>query len=186
MVIKRKIIEINGKKVEVDAFETSLILGNGKEEKALERLLEEDEIESEIIKKLREIDNIAKEYQRKNKDIWFYYKIGKVLQFVDEKQSISRLKIWERIADNLRPDVFFGKPTPPKNSKKYPQIMYLLAKQKYENVNRVTWSHWFEILQYPRIYDNEMILESLLQECEDKNFSSERLRKRVQELNREL
>jgi hypothetical protein len=186
MVLKKKIIVINGRKVEVEAYETNLVLGSGKEDRQLEELLEEDRIESDIKEKLKEIDAVAAEYIKKDKDIWYYYKIGKVLQFVNGRRHRQRGRIWERIANNLRPEVFFGKSTPPKNSKKYPEIMYLLAKQDEKNIPRVTWSHWFEILQYPKIFENPLVLENLLLECEKNNLSSEKLRKRVQELNRTL
>jgi len=188
MVLRRKKIIIDGKEVEVDVFDTKLRPGSGKEEEAIESLYREEEIEEAIHRILGEIDVIAAQYRKKKKDIWFYYKIGEKLQFVDEKGfSEDRNHIWERIAANLRPEIFFGKKTPPETHReRYPEIMYLLAKQKKEDVSRVTWSHWFEILQYPKIYKNKNILEILLQECDDKKLSSEQLRKRVQETNRTL
>ncbi|MBL7083872.1 MAG: hypothetical protein ISS41_09635 [Candidatus Aminicenantes bacterium] len=187
MVVRKKKVKINGKEIEIDAFDTSLIPGSGTEEEAIDRLLEEEKIENEINDILLKIDSVASEYRSKDKDIWFYYKIGQVLQFVDDKGfTKQRNLIWERIADNLRPEVFFGKKTPPKKSKRYPEIMYLLAKQNYQDIPRVSWSHWFEILQYPKIYKNKNILEDLLQECKNKKLSSEQLRKRVQEINRTL
>jgi hypothetical protein len=64
--------------------------------------------------------------------------------------------------------------------------MYLLAKQEKGDVPRITWSHWFEILQYPRVYKNITVLRGLLQKCEAKRLSSGQLRKRVQEENKKL
>jgi len=188
MVLRRKKIIIDGKEVEVDIFDTKLRPGSGKEEEAIDELYREEEIEEVIHMVLREIDSIAEQYKKKEKDIWFYHKIGEKLQFVDEKGfSEDRNHIWVRIAANLRPEIFFGKKTPPETHReRYPEIMYLLAKQKKEDVFRVTWSHWFEILQYPKIYKNKNILEILLQECDDKKLSSGQLRKRVQETNRTL
>jgi len=187
MVLRKKKIKIDGKEIEIDAFDTSLIPGSGTEEQAIDRLLKEEEIEKEISNILSKLDSVASEYKSKDKDIWFYYKIGQVLQFVDEKGfTKERNLIWERIADNLRPEVFFGKKTPPKKSKRYPEIMYLLAKQDQDDIPRVSWSHWFAILQYQKICKNKNILEDLLQECKHKKLSSEQLRKRVQEINKSL
>ena len=179
--------EFYGKEIEVDVYDTRLIPGSGKEEEAIESLYQEDKIEGEVQKAVKKIDVVAEEYKKRKKDIWFYYKIGKILQFVDQQGFINERKlIWERIADNLRPEIFFGKKAPPKKSKRYPEIMYLLAKQKKEDIPRITWSHWFEILQYPRVYKKPDVLYSLLQECEVKHLSSQQLRKRVQEENRNL
>jgi len=181
MPIRKRKIEIDGKEMEVDVYDTRLIPGGGKEEEAIESLYREDKIEDEIQKAVKKIDSIADKYKKKRKDIWFYYKIGEILRFVDREGFINERKlIWERIANNLRPEIFFGKKTPPKKSKRYPEIMYLLAKQKKEDAPRITWSHWFEILQYPRVYKDTDMLCSLLQECEVKHLSSEQLRKRVQ------
>lgn len=187
MPIRKKEIKIDGKKIEVDVYDTRLIPGSGKEEEAIESLYREDKIEDEIQKEVKKLDDVAEEYKNRKKDIWFYYKIGEILQFVDrEGFRKERGLIWERIADNLRPEIFFGKKTPPRKSKRYPEIMYLLGKQEKEDIPRITWSHWFEILQYPRVYKNRDMLCSLLQECEVKGISSEQLRKRVQEENKNL
>jgi len=187
MPIRKKKIKIDGKEIEVDVYDTRLIPGSGKEEEAIESLFREDKIENEIQKEIKKIDDVAKEYKNKKKDIWFYYKIGEILQFVDKKGFIKeRRLIWERIADNLRPEIFFGKKAPPKKSKRYPEIMYLLAKQKKEDIHRITWSHWFEIFQYPRVYKNKGVFCSLLKECEFKHLSSKQLRKRVREENKNI
>ena len=178
---------IDGKEIEVEIYDTVLKPGSGKEEEAIESLIREDEIEKEIQKVIKETDIVANEYKNKEKDIWFYYKIGKILQFVDQKGFIKeRHKIWERIADNLRPEIFFGKKVPPKKSKRYPEIMYLLAKQKEEDIPCITWSHWFEILQYPKIYKRYDIVQKILKKCELQKISSEGLRKWVQQLNKNL
>jgi hypothetical protein len=187
MVIKRKRIIINGEEIDVDIFETAFTPGKGDELAAIKNLLQEAEIEQEILRRLKEIDVIQAEYQNKEKDIWFYYKIGKILQFVDSKKwTEQRNQIWERIANNLRPEVFFGKSIAPKKSKVYPEIMYLLAKQDKRNISKLTWSHWYEILQYPKICKNKEILKKIIDEVGKKRFSSDTLRKRVQDINKTL
>jgi len=187
MPIRRKKIKIDGKEIEVDVYDTRLIPGSGKEEKAIESLYREDRIEEETRKAVKKIDSVAEKYKKRKKDIWFYYKIGEILQFVDLKGFIKERKlIWERIADNLRPEIFFGKKLPPKKSKRYPEIMYLLAKQRKKDVPKITWSHWFEILQYPKVYKNTEVFRNLLHECATKHLSSQQLRKRIQEMNKKL
>jgi len=187
MPIRKKKIKIDGKEIEVDAYDTRLVPGSGKEEEAIESLYREDRIEEEIHKAVKKIDIVDQEYWHRKKDIWFYYEIGKILYFVEQKGFVKeRNLIWERISNNLRPKVFFGKDKPPKNSKRYPEIMYLLAKQNKEDIPRLTWSHWFEILQYPKVYENRQVLNSLIVECEAKHLSSTQLRKLIQEENKKI
>lgn len=187
MPIKRKTIKINGREIEVDAYDTRLIPGSGKEEEAIESLYREDKIEEEIQKAIKKIDAMATEYKGEKRDIWYYYKVGKILQFVDDNEFLDvKGSIWERMADNLRPELFTGSKRPPKKAKTYPERMYLLAKQNREDIERVTWSHWFEILQYPKIYKNQKVVAQLLKECEKKRLSSGELRKRIQEVKKQV
>lgn len=184
MVLRKKTIVIDGKELEVEMFDTRVIPGEDVEE-AIDSLLREEEIEKEIGHAIPKIDSIAEEYKSKKKDVWFYYKIGKVLQFVDKKGfAKEKTRIWERVANNLRPEIFFGKENPPKKATRYPEIMYQLAKQKKENVGKLTWSHWFEILQYPNIYNNSHVIQKLVLECIKYKLSREKLRNRVLEINR--
>ncbi len=186
MPIRRKKIKIDGKEIEVDVYDTRLIPGSGKEEAAIESLYREDKIEDEIQKAVKKIDSVAEEYKERKKDIWYYYKVGEILQFVDDKEFLdAKGAIWERMADNLRPELFTGSKIPPKKPKIYPERMYLLAKQNREDIERVTWSHWFEILQYPKIYKNQKVVAQLLRECEEKRLSSGELRKRIQQVKKQ-
>ncbi|MGH9879707.1 MAG: hypothetical protein ACRD5H_18925 [Nitrososphaerales archaeon] len=187
MVVKRKKIIIDGVEVEVDAFDTRLNIAGGKEEETIDALIKEEEIELEVKKVIERLNEISKAYVDKKRDIWFYFKIGKILQFVDSKKFTNeRMQIWERIANNLIPEAFFKRGVAPKKAKTYPETMYLLAKQNEVDVSRISWSHWFEIFQYPKIYGNRELVKELLLECETRNLSSENLRKRIQEINKSL
>lgn len=186
MVLRKKKIVIDGKEMEVDVFDTKIIPGSGKEIHSVEKLLREEKIENAIQYALKDIENVAKKYSRKKRNIWYYYEIGKILQFVDEKKFVDvKGLIWERMADNLRPELFTGSKKPPKKSQTYPERMYLLAKQNRKDIERVTWSHWFEILQYQKIYKNQKVVAQLLGECEEKRLSSGELRKRIKEVKKQ-
>jgi hypothetical protein len=188
LVVKKKIMEIDGKQVEVEVFETELIPGKNEDE-AIAGLLREDEIEKAVLETLPQLENLWKEYAHRERGVMYYYEMGKVLQFVDKRKFQSeRAKIWRRIAKDLKPVYFFGKEQAPQEDKiaRYPETMYLLSKQPVEDVRKVTWSHWFEILQYPRIRENRRLVRKLLDECAEDALSSQQLRRKVQELNRKL
>ncbi len=189
MVLRKTKIKVDGMEIEVEEFGTALALGSGKQEGQIRKLLHEEEIEKDVQEALKRIDECSMKYGDE-RNIWYFYELGKILQFVDTKgYGEDRLKIWARLGKDLRPGVFYGKDESPKKPEKYPEIMYLLSKQDKELIKkypRVTWSHWFEILQYPKVYKNLDVLNALLNECEEKKLSSEQARKRVQIINRSL
>ena len=184
-ILRREKMVIDGKEIEVDTFGVNVVLGSGKELESIEELLIEEEIEKAIQVTLKEIETIAEKYPDKQKDIWYCYEVGKVLQFVDARGFTDRRgRIWSRMAYDLRPDLFGGKKKNADESKRYPEIMYYLGQQRKENVKRASFDQWYEILKFRRIYkgkDSEL-LEQILTECESKNLSSVQLRQRIKEL----
>lgn len=82
-ILRREKIVVNGKEIEVDTFDAKVILGSGKEPESIEELLIEEEIEKAIQDALKGIETLAPKYPDKEKDIWYCYEVGKVLQFAD-------------------------------------------------------------------------------------------------------
>ena len=184
-ILRREKIVVDGEEIEVDTFDARVILGSGKELESIDELLRQEEAEKEIQTALKEIDTIAQKYPDKQKDIWYCYEVGKVLQFVDTKGFTNRKGlIWHRMAYDLRPDLFGGRKKNANEAKRFPETIYCLGKQKKKNVKRARFDQWYEILKFERIYkgkDNEL-LEQILAECEFKNLSSVQLRQRIKEL----
>ena len=89
--------------------------------------------------------------------------------------------IWQRMAHQLRPDLFGGKRKNRKEATRYPETMYHLGKQPKEVVKRATFDQWYEILKFKNIYQDENLLEQILQVCEQ-GLSSVHLRERIKEL----
>lgn len=185
-ILRREKIVVDGKEIEVDTFDAEVILGSGEELESIDELLKQEEAEKAIQGVLKEIETIAQEYPDKEKDIWYCYKVGKVLQFVDATGFADRKKglIWRRMAHDLRPDLFGGKKKNAEESKRYPEIMYYLGKQRKEDVKRASFDQWYEILKFKRIYEekDKELLEQILTECESKGLSSVQLRRRIKEL----
>ena len=184
-ILRREKIVVDGKEIEVDTFDAKVVLGSGKELESIDELLRQEEAEKAIQAALKEIETIAQEYLDKEKNIWYCYEVGKVLQFVDATGFADRKKglIWRRMAYDLRPDLFGGKKKNAEESKRYPETMYYLGKQKKKNVKRAKFDQWYEILKFKRIKEKDnALLEQILTECESKNLSSVQLRQRIKEL----
>jgi hypothetical protein len=186
VVVRKKLIEIDGKQVEVEVFDTEIIPGKN-ENRAIAELLREDEIEKAVVEVLPKLDTLRKQYVGQQKDVMYYYEMGKLLQFVDKRGfQKEKAQIWTRIAGDLRPELFFGKDEPPKKISRYPEYMYRLAKYERRLVRKLPWSHWFEILQYPNIYENEKVLSEIVEEHMKRDLSRDELRERVKQLNSRL
>ncbi|TRZ94127.1 MAG: hypothetical protein D4R82_04060 [Dehalococcoidia bacterium] len=181
-IVRRDTIQWGGKEIEVDIFDATVVLGNGKELESIEELLIEEEIEKAIQAALKEIETIAKKYPDKEKDIWYCYEVGKVLQFVDTKGFTERKGlIWRRMAYDLRPDLFGGKKKNAEEAKRYPETMYHLGKQSREAIQRATFDQWYEILKFKDVYKEKGLLEQILVVCEQ-GLSSIQLRQKIKEL----
>lgn len=187
-IVRRGTIQWGGKEIEVDIFDARVVLGSGEEVESVEELLIEEEIEKAIQTVLKEIEIIAQKYPDKEKNIWYCYEVGKVLQFIDTKGFTDRKGlIWHRMAYDLRPDLFGGRKKNANEAKRYPETMYHLGKQSKEAIKRATFDQWYEILKFRRIYkgkDSEL-LEQILAVCESKRLSSVQLRQRIKELQRD-
>jgi len=183
MVIRKKKIKINGKEIEIDAFDTSLIPGSGTEEQAINRLLKEEEIEKEIKNVIEKIKKISGKHPNKEKNIQYYYEVGQELQFVDKKNLTNEKgKIWQRLAYDIEPQLFVRKKKNPNEAKRHPEFMYLLAKVSKKYINKVSWDQWYEILKFKDIYKDEEFLEQVLSECANNNLSGIPLRNKIKEL----
>ena len=182
-ILRREKIVVDGKEIEVDTFDAKVVLGSGKELESIDELLTEEEIEKAIHAALKEIEAVAQKYPDKEKDIWYCYEVGKVLQFVDNKGFTDRRGlIWQRMAFYLRPDLFNRREKDAEESKRYPEFMYHLGKQSKKNVKRATFNQWREILKFKEIYKDEdkEFLEQILTICEREGLS----RQRIKELRR--
>jgi hypothetical protein len=181
-VRKKKIKFPNGKELEIDAFDAEIVLGNREELQSAEELLEQAEIEESAQAALKEIDVIAQRRPDREKNIWYCYEVGKILQFVDEKGFTDRKGlIWRRMAYDLRPDLFGGEKKNAEEAKRYPETMYHLGKQLEEDVGRATFDQWYEILKFKDIYKEKKLLEQILTACE-KGLSGVQLRQRIKDL----
>lgn len=179
-IIRRVKIRVDGQETEVDTFDAKVILGSGEELESIEELLIEEEIEIQDV--LKKIEVLAQKYPNKEKDLYYCYEVGKVLQFVDVRGFTDRKNlIWRRMAYDLRPDLFSGKRENSKESIRYPETMYHLGRQDKQAIDRATFDQWYEILKFKDIYKDQSLLEQILKVCEQ-GLSSIQLRREIEKL----
>lgn len=181
-IIRREKIIVDGQEIVVDTFDAKVVLGSGEELDSIEELLIEEEVEKVIQVALRKIKTIAQKYPNKEKDIWYCYEVGKVLQFVDEEGFTSRRGlIWRRMSYDLEPGLFGRKKKNAEESKRYPETMYHLGKLTRKLVMKATFDQWYEILKFKGIYEDKYLLNKVLKACEE-GLSSIQLRNRIKKL----
>jgi len=187
MVVRKKKIKINGKEIEVDVFDTSLIPGSGTEEESIECLLKEEEIEKKIKSTIEKIKKISENHPNKHKNTLYYYEVGQVLRFVDKEQfTDERGKIWHRLAYDLEPELFGGKKENPNEAKRHPEFMYLLGKVDKKYLRKANWDQWYEILKFKDIYKDKDLLVQVLSECTNNNLSGIPLRNKIKQLRKSM
>lgn len=183
MVVKKKKITIDGQEIEVPVFDTKITPGKELGVDIVDKLFEEEQIEKEVQEAIQKIGLIKKRYKNIRKNLDYFYKSGEVLQFVDKKGfEKQRGKIWQRMARDLAPDLFlFDSRKNPKESKRYPEFMYLIAKFPREFLRKASWDQWYEITKFKDIYKKKNLLIKILKICKSK-IGGPVLRKKIEKL----
>lgn len=134
-----------------------------------------------------------------------FYGLGQKLQFIDTLSSNSDEKRRGSIfmTDDKREALrrlYLDLGVDPVRKKRisqtskvprYGERSYMLAKLPKELVfiKGMTWSHWFDILEYHRIFENRPMLEDLVKRCSVEDWASGKtgkLRSELQRINAEI
>jgi hypothetical protein len=190
MVVRKKKIIIEGQKVEVPVFDTKITPGKEIDTGILDRLAKEEDIEKKLQDIIKQIRIVRVRYKNVVKNINYFYTIGKILQFVDKDDCLKqqRGKIWQRMNLDYAPELFLFDPKKfsdykkmVKESKRYPEFMYLLAKVPKKFLKEASWDQWREILKFPEIYKKQKLLRQILTECKS-GISGPSLRNKIKDL----
>ncbi len=168
MVVRKKKIIIEGQEIEVPVFDTKITPGKEIDTDTLDKLSKEEEIEKKIQEAIGKIKIVKTKYKNVVKNTNYFYAVGKILQFVDKDDYFKkqRGKIWQRMARDIAPDLFlFDEEKEPKESKRYPEFMYFIAKIPKKFINQASWDQWYEILKFKDIYNKQKLLKDILKEC---------------------
>ena len=183
MVVRRKKIVVDGQEIEIPVFDTKINPGKAVDTDTLDKIRKEEEIEKEIQKSLERIRAVRGKYKTIQKNIAYFYDVGKILHFVDRKDFVSqKARIWQRIARDLGPELFlFGEEQNPKEARRYPEYMYYLSKIPKKFLKRASWNQWYEIVKFKNIYKNQRFLGKVLDECKS-GSSGQSLRDKIKSI----
>jgi len=187
---KRKItyIDADGKEI---VMEDAIVLDLSKG--SLEDLIEtaiDAEIDDETIrKKANEIKIFLKEFPSDKGALEKWYQLGKILSFVDKLKIMdddAKREAFRRIFDDLKADP--DRDPAVDRIVRYPLHMYNLAKlpKSIVFIKNMTWSKWFDILEYNAVYQDRKLLGQFVRQCSAHNWNAGEIRKKVQILNRQL
>lgn len=175
MVVKKRKIKIDGEEHEVPTFDTKLKPGEVSED-TVAKIQREEKIEKEIHEIKEKIKSVKRKFPRTYKSVSYSYGVGKLLNFVDKRGYTSeRRQIWERLAQDLEPNLFRIGPSVGQLWR-YPEFMYLLSKVPESLLLRATWDQWYEILKFRGIYKDRALLRKILREAQERGISRDRIK----------
>jgi len=178
----------DGNKYKIEA--SMIDLSKGSLEELIGDALDAEEDDRVIKEKSKEIKKfINKNIDKKDKlDLW--YSVGKKLQFVDNlslNQEEDIKEAFKRLFEDLETTSAWN--TKDSKAIRYPQHMYTLYKiipKKIVFHKGMTWSKWFDILEYKNVVRNKKVLKELIHKCTKENWTAEKLRNKLQNLNKKL
>jgi len=162
-------------------------LNGGSLEELLEETLKADEDDEIIKKEAKKIKEFIESTSGEKNRLKNWYNLGKILQFVDKlklnsesarKEAFVRLKKDFRVDTKRNPSL--------EKLTRYFEHMYILAKIPVNLVfhEGMTWSRWFDILEYKAIVKDKKILCETVEKCCKNNWTADELRKQLQSLNK--
>jgi len=150
----------------------------------ISRVIKEKEINETIEKKVKEMQEVVKKFPGKEKNLQYYYEIGKKLSFLDNDsfKNIAPYSIFRRVIEES-PEVL-PNVQEKEVAAKHLDIMYKLAHVGEDDLSKATWDQWYEILKFKEIYKDKKLLEQILTICEKESLFSISLRERIKEFRR--
>lgn len=137
-----------------------------------------DALETEI-KKLKEI---VKKFTDKEKNVQYYYKLGKKLLFLEDElfKDIAIGSVLRRIFEEL-PDILPNVKDKDMASR-HLNFMYWLGHIEKKDLLNASWDQWFEITKFKELYKNKRLLRKILKECQLGKTGHETLNKIIKDL----
>jgi len=136
---------------------------------------------NEIIKaKVEEIKEVVEKFPVKEKNLQYYYEIGRKLSFIDNDsfKTIAPYSIFRRIIEEL-PEVLPN--VQEKVATKHLDIMYKLAHVGKDKLYKATWNQWYEIMKFKEVYRKQNLMEQALAACSS-GVAGPSLRRKIQDI----
>ncbi len=147
----------------------------------ISKVIKEKELNETIKKKVKELKELTRKFTRKEKDIQYYYEIGKKLLFLDSNsfKGVARYSVFRRITEELReilPEI--------KNEKvaiKHLDVMYGIGHLNKNLLSKGNWDQWYEIMKFKNIFKKRKLIGQILDECKP-GIAGPSLRDKIKDL----
>lgn len=149
----------------------------------INKLMKEKKAHDELESQLRKLEKAIQDLTayKKDKDLLYYYIIGKNLLFLDKEnfRNIKPYSIYRRITEEI-PEIL-PNIKDKKTIQKHLEIMFRIAHIEKNHLSKASWDQWYEILKFKDIYKDKKLLRLILNECK-KGISGISLRNKIKEL----
>ncbi len=147
----------------------------------ISKVILEKELNETIKKKVKELKELARKFTRKDKNIQYYYKIGKILLFLDTNllKGVARYSVFRRIIEEL-PEIL----PEIKNEKvatKHIDFMYGIGHLNKNLLAKGNWYQWYEIMKFKNMYVKRKLIDQILDECKS-GITGPSLRYKIKDL----
>jgi Rad3-related DNA helicase len=154
-----------GKKT-AEGYEYAARIDFGKDiSSQISKVVKEKEINELLKKKIKELKETIEKFSQKEKNLHYYYELGKKLLFLDTKpfKQVARYSIFRRIKEEL-PEIL-PKTKDQTVTIKHLDFMYCIAHISKNELSKASWDQWYEIMKFKGIYKNPKLLKKILNEC---------------------
>lgn len=146
------------------------------------KLMQEKKANDELNLEIKKLKGNIKKFPNKEKNIHYYYEMGKNLLFLDKElfKKIAPTSVLRRIFEEL-PDILPSI----KNvdmATRHLYFMYWIAHVKKNDLSKASWDQWFEITKFKDIYKKPDLLKKILRECRSGAAGHATLNKIIKEL----
>lgn len=146
--------------------------------KQIAKLMAEKKAHDKLKSKLKNLEKTVSVLasQEKNKNLLYYYKIGKSLLFVERGnfKNVSSYSVYRRITEEIPQILPHIKDL--KITQKHLEIMYRLAHIKEDLLKRASWDQWYEMMKFKNLHKNQKALGEILNLIKGKKISGPKLR----------
>ena len=161
---EKKNIVLGKKEEGIYKYRTKVKFGEGFSDH-ISQVLQEREINKIIEKKSEELTKIANKIINKEKNLLYYYRIGKRLDFINSKdfKNVAMGSIFRRIAEesaDILPMI-----SSIDMAVRHFRFMYCIGQLEKENVMQASWDQWFEITKFKDLYKEPKLLKLVIKEC---------------------
>ena len=145
------------------------------------KLMQEKKAKDNLELRIDQLKGIAKRYANKEKNLDYYFEIGKFLSFLDDKifQNIRPYSVYRRIAEEISeilPHIQEADVT-----SKHLDVMYKMGKIGKKDIHKAVWDQWYEILKFKDLSGDKKLLSKVISECRT-GASGPTLREKIKKL----